>query len=250
MLFRLATLSILAAALHAQTTPPTPAVSLAAPASAAGDGKNPTLVNLAVSLSGSAANNLTYIQWQLILPQGVAIALNSATASPSTQAAGKNVICGVDTGGCPPQWLGVGACGVNVCSVLGALNGALSNNPLSADGVLATIPVLISPSFAPGTVSVGVVNTQGVDTSGNIVAVGPGFPPSAPVNIAYTTKIVSASCDVNGDGAVNYADVLAVAEALINPTSQQCPLASGYSCTAQNIVAVLLAAMGQPCVLH
>lgn len=247
---RIAILLAAAAALYAQTaTPATPAISITAPSAAAGDGKNPTQINLALSLTGSAGNNLTYLTWQLILPQGVTIQTNGATASPAIQAAGKNAICGVDTGGCPPQWNGAGTCGVDACSLIGTMNGALSNNAITQDGPIATIPVNIDPSVGAGTLSFGLVNTQGVDTSDNLVTVGPGFPPSPPVNVTYTTQTITASCDVNGDGAVNYADVLAVAEAVINPTSQKCPLASN-ACSTRNVVAVLLAAMGNPCVLH
>lgn len=239
--------AIAAAAIFAQTAPPPPlSLSLIAPATAQGNGATPATVTLTIQVTGTANQNLSALEWQLALPSGATVIPNASTPSAMVMAIAKNVGFGADVGGCPPTYQGVGNCGMTVGTVVGMVDGALSNQPFAADGVIATVPISIPANTPAGNLSFSLLNTLGVDTSGNPLTVAPGATGTTPVTVKYT--VVANPCDTNSDGAVNYTDALAVLGAVINPLSAKCPLV-GYACNLANLQAVIMAGMGGACAL-
>ena len=195
-----------------------PVLTITGPASVSG--LNTAMLTL--TLSGSAATNLTGIQWTIAPQQG--FVFQPAVASAQTIAAGKGIYCNLANG---------------ICVVITPPNATptvLSNTPF-ADGVVATIPILVAKS-ASGSINLPLVSLIGASTSGSSVTVNSGA--------AYSVNITS-NCDYNGDGVINYLDVSAIISAIIGQSECSANFAAG--CSLASVEAVVQAALGGTCPL-
>ena len=115
-------------------------------------------------------------------------------------------------------------CGPVICLVAGSLS-------TISDGTLATVPIAVASTVAPGTVSIPLsglfaATAAGLNVNG-LVAGGP-----------YSLQVLS-RCDFAGTGTVTTADVvIAIRGALGTGT---CPAIVGGPCTLQTVVYEILA---------
>ena len=193
-------------ALVAATVQPT--ISVAGPASV-----YPGAASLTIAVSGSAGNNLAGLQFTITLPTGMT--LGTPVVSPAWAANGFSIYCGTA-----------------VCVIINVT----TITPTVADGTMATIPVNVAATVAPGSASISLTGTLG--------ATGAGLNVTTSAGPAMSMKVLS-FCDINGDGVVNLADVTIVIDAIIGTGT--CPLTAG--CSLQTVLAVVQNSLGGACTL-
>lgn len=167
---------------------------------------------LTVSVIGTATSNPAALQWTMGLPAGFAIGTPAATSSdPSGDAA---------------------YCGTSICLVAGSVTKL-------SDGNIATIPITVAPTAALGVASIALSGLFGADINGfNVNGLTSGA--------LYSVTVTPSPCDVNGDGQINVADVLAVILGDIG--KQACPIsAANGGCSIVAIQQVIIAATGGAC---
>ena len=135
---------------------PGPVVSLTGPASVSSGDR----ANLTVNLSGSAGKDVAAVQFSLTLPSGMT--LGEPALSPAWVEAGFSI-----------------SCGSSVCVVVNASNA----NPSVADGLIATVPVVVSPRFASGTVPLPMTP---------VVATSRGHDAKATAGATYSIRVYGA----------------------------------------------------------
>jgi hypothetical protein len=206
-------LLLLAARLWAQ-----PILTVTGPASA----PQGTVVNLTVSVSGTAGQNLAGISWSF--PAGLSL---GAPAIGAAAPAGLGVYCFGATGNCLVDGLS------------NTTPQVASDNAFTKDGVVATVPLTLTAP--PGSLSIPLTNIAGASTV------------AAPITITagptYTLTVTASHCDYNGDGAINYQDVLAIIQAVVG--SKKCSPVSTFTagCSLDTAQAVIVAATGGICSL-
>lgn len=184
------------------------------------------VVNLVLTLIGSAGANIADLEWGLNLPAGVtAGAVIGGTASTAAQ---KTIYCNVTNTLC----VGLGL------SQASPPSPPVLSNLTYSDGVVASVPVTIPSGAAPGPMVIGLISLAGASLTGGLVTVTSGAG-------AGLTLTVLNKCDVNKDGVVNSVDVSAVLNPLLGVGV--CPLPAG--CTLQQLIAVQVAANGGGCLL-
>lgn len=184
-------LFFLAASAFAQA----PVASLAI-ASLAGPVQPGQSVNLQVNLVGSAGLNISDVTFTLTAPTG--FAFSPGTVAPASLQAGKFSVCW--SAGLVNQISCIVA-GVNIAA------STVDTTPM-VDGPLVTIPMQIQ-SGAPGTTTVLMSAADGAapDSLTDSVEV-----PVSPSNLSVV--VTASACDVNNDGKVDIADVVAVLVAI------------------------------------
>lgn len=197
----------------AQTT-----LTLTGPASATAGASVP----LTLSIAGTSGQNVSGIQWSIVGPTGLSVTSATITASPA--ALGKGLYCSANNA---------------VCLEIGdSSTSALSNNPWTADGTIATFQVAVALNTPLGATTVPLSGLFAVSTTGSAITMTSGT--------AYTLTILQSHCDFNGDGKVDSTDVLAAINAVLGRASCPSILAS---CSLLTIWDVLQAANGGACVL-
>jgi hypothetical protein len=205
-------LSLLSFTLSAQST----SLTITGPASITAGGNG----TLTLTLSNSTGQNLSGVQWSSATPSGISYGVPVLGSVSNTT--GKGIFCNAAN---------------STCILIGFSNATppvISNTPF-ADGILATLPISIANTVAPGSLSLPLSGLFGASASGSNVAITSGA--------TYTITVLS-RCDVNGDGAVNGADIQAMIQALTGKGS--CPTSS---CTVQTTIQVIIAALGGACQL-
>lgn len=166
---------------------------------------------LTVAVTGAATANVPAIQWTLAMPAGFTL---GAAALTSSDPAGS-----------------IAACGPSACLVAG------SATPL-VDGNIVTIPLAVALSAKAGATPLPV--------TGLLAATVTASPVNPALGTPYSIVVVPNPCDVNGDGAINVADV----QAAINGDSgtAACPIAAANGgCTVVTIQQIVIAATGGAC---
>ena len=201
MVHKLLTL-LLAVALYGQTT----TIAVTGPATIPAGGS----ATLTVSMSGSAGQSVTALQWTLALPSGATMGTPVAASAWAT--AGDSVTCNPANG---------------TCIVAGGTT-------VMADGAVATIPITFGTAGGSialsGLFAAAVIGGAGVNVNGMVAG--------APAVIAVLSR-----CDLNGDGVVNSADVQLMVNAAIGKGA--CP--SGYTCNIIGVINEIIAANGGAC---
>jgi hypothetical protein len=184
------------------------------PASVAPGGTATLTLNFADT---SPTADLAGIEWIVSLPAGVTA--GAAVVGAAGTAAGKLINCGA----------------TGICIVIG--NGATVNDTGIASGALATVPLTVAPTTAPGTLSIALSGVSG--------ATGPGLAAmvtTSPINLKVTSKY-----DLNGDGVDNLADVLIIlGEALgTSPCTAPSTGVGDGKCTMSDVELEIEAALGK-----
>ncbi len=165
----------------------------------------------ALSVNIAGASNVAAIQGNVTLPAGwpatCAIGTTAATAS-------KQVACVLTPAG-------------QLTFVVYGMN---SNNLF--DGAMVQVALVIPSTVAPGTNMIGVSGQLGASPAGDAVPLVAGVP--FPLSI---TSAIS-PCDLNGDGAVNIADVQVMVNRILSGVSTS---------TIVDLQRVVVAAMGGAC---
>jgi hypothetical protein len=125
------------------------------------------------------------VEWTLSLP--APITAGAPALGAAAIAAGKAVTCGTST-----QAL------TTTCILIG--DGSTLNNTPIGSGVIATIPITVPASTAPGVYGASLTSLLGASTAVPTTSI---TIPKASGNITVVASIY----DLNGDGVVNAADV-------------------------------------------
>jgi|ERR1035441_2024182 hypothetical protein len=192
----------LAAAVYGQTT----TVTVTGPASIAAGGN----ATITVSMSGSAGQSVTALQWTVAIPSGAT--MGTPVAASAWSAAGDAVTCNPANGTCI----------------------SAGSQAVMADGPVATIPITFGATGAT-------LNVSGLFAAAVIGGLGVavnGVTPGAPVVIAIQNR-----CDLTGDGLVNAADV----QLMVNAAVGKIPCPSGYTCNIVGVINEIIAANGGQC---
>jgi len=200
---RLIALALFAGAVFAQTvtlTPTGPATTYPG-----------QTVTLTVTMTGSSGQSVAGVQWTAGYPVG--FTGGSPTVSSADGILGDSA-----------------QCGPLACVVVGSTISM-------ADGPLATIPVTVGNSVAPGNFTIPLTGIIGATGGGLNV---PGMTAGPP----YSLKVLS-TCDLNADGNVNVQDVQIVISAVIG--SGTCPASITGGCTLITILQEIIAANGGAC---
>lgn len=157
------------------------------------------------------------IQWEMTPPAGVTSLL--VDASPTSQSAGKSVICGP---------LSTGA---TRCLVIGL-------NQTMISGQLATIGAVLSPTAPLGNMSMAITAPIAVNGGGAPITVTPGTAATWKVGIPF---------DLNGDGSLDAVDLHNAVDQILG--EQQCQTADfdlSGGCTLFDAALLIGAALAAP----
>lgn len=116
-----------------------------------------------------------------------------------------------------------------------AIPSAVSNTALGS-GVIATFSLFVPIGTASGSLAVPLSSLAGYSTTAVLVPITSGS--------AYSVTVGTGNCDVNRDGAINYADVSLLSQNILAGT---CPGTYSPGCTAANLAAVIVAASSGTC---
>lgn len=164
----------------------------------------------------SPSSNTAALEWALSLPTGITAGAPTAGAALTTAVKPIN-------------------CGTSICVAAG--DGATLNDTVIGSGVIATVPLTVASTAAPGPLSVTLTGTLGA-TSTN--------PSTVTLTISPATETVLSRYDLNGDGVVNATDVGIMLSEVIGTTTcsgQSLNVGDG-KCDAVDLEYEILAALG------
>lgn len=169
-------------------------------------------VTATVTMTGSTGQSIAGVQWTFGLPAGLTLGTGAVSAANGTL--GDGLQCG-------PTF---------ICVVVGS-------TITMSDGALATVPINIGASVAPGTLSIPLTGLFAATGTGlNVNGMTAGTP--------YTLKVLS-TCDLNADGLVNIQDIQIAISAVIGTGT--CPTSITGGCSLITIVDEIIAANGGAC---
>lgn len=162
------------------------------------------------------SSNTAAIEWALSLPAGITAGSYSAGSALTT--AGKLINCGP-----------------SACVAAG--DGATLNDTVIASGPIATVPLTVTSTTAPGTLTVTLTSLLGATATN---------PSTVTLTVNSPTVTVLSRYDLNGDGLVNAADVTIMLNEVIGSATcsgQSLNVGDG-KCDVEDLEFEILAALG------
>lgn len=179
--------------------------------------------------------NCAAVQWSMSLANGITIpgpvaAIVTATAGPVAIVAQKTVSCADFPG-------------ILNCLVAGQGSGSQT---LMVSGVMAQWNFNVMPGTPPGPVTLTFSNIVAADAAGNSVPItGPG---------PITVNVVTAPCDLNGDGKLDSSDFMLLISRVLGvavpaPTGA-CDINSDQKCNVQDLQILGQSILTNSCVVQ